>query len=481
MTYIVTLSPDQLDDNEDDWLVSERFTKGLPTGLDTSDTGTRLALLVCDNRARPAKKRRNGFAEHGRFITWMGSVQQFNTVGPVDRSITIQPMRRCPKPVPLDGPDGILASLPSTHRAHMERALSESAGHCGMTTWQALQEALLRRHPELARYIDWLLAHLDPLVFNVEDAADRAWQEQKDAAQSLTRVTDFPNSALSAWGRPASRDEPYLAGLIPDPVENSLIDHDVRVGLGGEGSLFDDWRQRNDVRCDIHVLEDSTGRRLEVVNVNATPVERRLGTDMIYYHHPTHSFVLVQYKRLHSRSKEYRVNKQLLDQMDRLEQVSRLSSEPVRSHEWRLSQDACFLKFAHWRNGAASSTELAHGMYIPLSYARVLLEDDCTLGPKGGRIFSYERAAGYLVGAEFAELVKLGRVGTVGTSIEQLRDFGLQRAREGYSVVLGFETSEETPRARATRVRQRSAKKRPKVISYSPPAPQQPSSDAPGS
>lgn len=45
MTYIVTLTPDQLADNEDDWLVSERFTKGLPTGLDTSDTGTRLAFL----------------------------------------------------------------------------------------------------------------------------------------------------------------------------------------------------------------------------------------------------------------------------------------------------------------------------------------------------------------------------------------------------------------------------------------------------
>ncbi|MFJ8255618.1 hypothetical protein [Streptomyces sp. NPDC094466] len=474
MTYIVTLTPKQMADNEDDWLISERFTKGLPTGLDTSDTGTRLVFLVRDNLARSANSGSDGLAEHGRFITWMGSVQRINTVGPVDRSVTIEPMRRCPEAVPLDGPDGILASLPSTHRRHVERALSESAGHCGMETWQALQEALLRRHPELSRYIDWLLAQLNPLDFNVEDAADRAWQEQRDAAQTLTRVTDFPHSALSVWGRPASREDPYLAGLIPDPVENSLIDHDVRVGLGNQVPRFDDWRQRGDVRCDIHVLEDSTGRRLEVVNVNATPVESRLGTDMIYYHHPTHSFVLVQYKRLEPRRKEYRVNKQLLYQMDRLEQVSQLSTKPARSHEWRLSADACFLKFAHWRNGAASSTELAHGMYIPLSYARILLEDDCTLGPKGGRIFSYERAVNYLVGSEFAELVKLGRVGTVGTSVEQLREFGLQRAREGYNVMLGFETSNETPRDRAVRTRSRSAKKRPKMNSYSPPTSQQP-------
>ena len=457
MTYIVTLTANQMAENEDDWLLTQRFTKGLPTGLDTSDTGTRLAFLVCDN-------------EPGRFITWVGSVQRFNTVGPVDRSITIEPMRRCPRPVPLDGPGGILASLSSTHRAHVERALTGSAGHCGMTTWQALQEALLRSHPELARYIEWLLANLSPVVFDVEDPADQSWQEQRDAAQSLTRVTDFPHSALSAWGRPASRDAPYLSGLIPEPVENSLIDHDVRAGLGSETPVFDSWRGLSDVRCDIHVLEDSDGRRLEVVNVNATPVERRLGTDMIYYHHPTHSFVLVQYKRL-SPKKEYRVNKQLLDQMDRLERVSELSSQAAHSHEWRLSPDSCFLKFAHWRDGATPTTELARGMYIPLSDARVLLDDDCTLGTRGGRIFSYERVGRYLVGSEFAELVKHGLVGTVGTSVEQLRDFGLKRAREGYSVVLGFETSEETPRARSIRARTRSAKKRPKVNSYSPPAP----------
>ncbi|MFD7111776.1 hypothetical protein ACFWAF_16450 [Streptomyces microflavus] len=313
MTYIVTLTPEQMTSNEDDWLVSEDFTKGLPTGLDTSDTGTRLVFLVRGNPARSANSGRDALAEHGRFISWMGSVQRINTVGPVDRSITIEPMRRCPEPVPLDGPDGILASLPSTHRGYVERALSGSAGHFGTETWRALREALVSRHPELSRYIDWLLAQLNPLHFNVEDAADLAWQEQRDAAQTLTRVTDFPYSALSAWGRPSSREEPYLAGLIPDPVENSLIDHDVRVGLSREVPLFDDWRQRSDVRCDIHVLEDSAGRRLEVVNVNATPVESRLGTDMIYYHHPTHSFVLVQYKRLEPRRKEYRVNKQLLD------------------------------------------------------------------------------------------------------------------------------------------------------------------------
>ncbi|MGW1809151.1 hypothetical protein [Streptomyces sp. NPDC002078] len=473
MTYIVTLSSNQMAANEGDWLVTERFTKGLPTGLDTSDAGTRLAFLVCDNRAGSTNNSRKEFSEHGRFITWVGAVLRFNTVGPVDRSITIDPMRRCPRPVALDGPSGILASLPPVYRAHLEQALSGSAGYLGLKTWQAFREALLHTHPELSRYLEWLLAKLNPVLFDIEDAADRSWQEQKDAAQSLTRVTDFPHSALSAWGRPPSRDDPYLAGLIPDPVEQSLIEYDVRAGLGDTTPLFDDWRRLRNVRCDIQVLEDSTGRRLEIVNVNATPVESRLGTDMIYYHHGTHSFVLVQYKRLDPRSKEYRVTKQLRDQMDRLEKVSALSTDPARPHEWRLGKDACFLKFAHWRHGAPPSSDLAPGMYLPLSYARVLLGDDCTRGPRDGRIISYERVGRYLVSSQFTELVKHGLVGTVGTSVEQLREFGLKRAQEGYSVVMGVETSEETPRERSTRIRSRSAKKRPKVTSYAPSVTQQ--------
>lgn len=159
MTYIATLASLQMAENEGDWRITQRFTKGLPTGPDTSDTGTRLALLVCDNRAYASHNSRREFSEPGRFITWIGSVQRFNTVGPVDSSITIEPMRRCPEPVALDGPGGVLAFLSSTHRAHVERALTGSAGHVGSRTWQALQEALLRSHPELARYTEWLLAN----------------------------------------------------------------------------------------------------------------------------------------------------------------------------------------------------------------------------------------------------------------------------------------------------------------------------------
>lgn len=75
-----------------------------------------------------------------------------------------------------------------------------------------------------------------------------------------------------------------------------MIEHDARpLDLT---TLFDEWGDRGEYRCDIHVLQDPEGRRLEIANVDATPVEGRLGTDLIYYHEATRSFILVQYKRL---------------------------------------------------------------------------------------------------------------------------------------------------------------------------------------
>lgn len=223
------------------------------SAVDTSPEGTRLAFLVCDNRAGSASNSRKEFSERGRFITWVGSVLHINTVGPVGRSITIEPMRSCPRAIPLDGPEGILTALSPAHRAALEQALSGSAGYCGKETWQALREALQPSHPELTPYIDWLLAQQNPVVFRPDDAADRAWQEQKDAADSLTRVTGFPRSASSAWDRPVNRDDTYLAGLIPEPVETRTC------GRSGGG--------RRRVRAPLPCQRQDARRQLSAVHL----------------------------------------------------------------------------------------------------------------------------------------------------------------------------------------------------------------------
>jgi len=70
-----------------------------------------------------------------------------------------------------------------------------------------------------------------------------------------------------------------------------MIEHDART-IGASSGMFADWRPEDGARYEIHVITTSDGRRLEVMNVNASPVESRTGTDMIYYYEPAHSFTL---------------------------------------------------------------------------------------------------------------------------------------------------------------------------------------------
>ncbi|MCA1707710.1 MAG: hypothetical protein LC808_32340 [Actinobacteria bacterium] len=322
-----------------------------------------------------------------------------------------------------------------------------------------LIKAIRDKHPSLTKLLEWLLALAEPSLLDSRLMEDRCWQEQQDSLGTLFRVAQFPTSFVAAWKRPDDRNSTYLSGLIPEPVEHALIDRDART-TGNSPGLLDGNLSLDGSRCDIHEFYDEQGRRLEVANINSTPVESRLGADLIYYHEATSSFVLVQYKRL-SPSKELYVDSRLLAQMDRLDEVAKLSQPPRAPSDWRLGNDSCFLKLAYWPDDKPNDPRLpAQGMYLPLSYARMLLADDCTLGPRNGRVLSYKNVERYLITTQFAELVQHGLAGTVGTSVKTLRELVVGRAQAGYSVTAGVEHATETDRDRQARVRARSTAKK---------------------
>jgi hypothetical protein len=378
MVYVVTLPATELAENLNKFRVEMRLTKALPKGLRPVGllAGPPIALVLSESNE-------DGTGKRVRRLAWIGVVARHNTVGAVDNSITIDPFRECFEAIPLDGRDGLFDQLSDElSRQFANAALPGGVGICGDLVWEALDAALRTRYPGVTDLLDWLLAQANPPVLDSRDPADRAWQEQRDATGCLLRIADFPPPALAAWRRPASRDAPYLAGLIAQPVEQSLIEHDIRAA-GNAFGMFSEWRTGDEVRCDIHVLWDAEGRRLEVANVNATSVEARTGTDMIYYHEPTQSFVLVQYKRLDPRRRSMRVDKRLRGQLDRLDIVAKQSRHAVKPSEWRLGSDPCFLKLAYWPQDPSErpAERLTPGMYLPLSYVRLLLEDDCTRVP----------------------------------------------------------------------------------------------------
>lgn len=460
MPYVITWSELELRFKENELRIKQRLTKSRPRDMDLAAAvgGPPLVLLVEDANGPEV-------AVRSRRLAWIGVIAHHGTIGVDEKSITVDPLRECIDQVALDGPDGLLSTLPRELRREFDEAtLHGGVGVFGNTLWQALENALRARAPQLNSLLDWLLAQANPPSFE-DSPADRAWQEQRDATGTLLRIGDFPLSALAAWRRPPSDDDPYTAGLIPQPLEQSLIDYDVRVA-GEAFGLISEWQWRTPVRCDIHQLYDPAGhRRLEVVSVNAGPVEARFGTDMVYYHEPTESFVMVQYKRLDPVRKSIHVDKRLRSQLDRLEATASLSRPPKRPHEWRLGGDPCFVKLAYWPQNARTHPVqgLAPGMYLPVSYLRLLLKDDRTRGRRGNddtRVLGYDTVERHFTGTQFIDLVKHGLVGTVGTSREQLSALIRRRVEDGHNVLVGMEWSEESVRDRQARTRDRGAKKK---------------------
>ncbi|MEU8321050.1 hypothetical protein AB0C33_22085 [Nonomuraea sp. NPDC048881] len=131
--------------------------------------------------------------------------------------------------------------------------------------------------------------------------------------------------------------------------------------------------------------------------------------------------------------------------------------------EWRMRNDPCFLKLAYWPEDTEKQPVegLVPGMYLPVSYIRLLLNDDCTRGARAespARYLGYKQVERYLVNTQFIELVKHGLAGTVGTTPEQLHSLVQARIEAGQSVVVATKRSRESVSARQKRTRSRGSK-----------------------
>ena len=446
MVYLLTFSESELAGISARLAVERRLTKAMPKEMarpsDIVRSRTTLVLARSDNGMRE--------------LSWLGVAAHVGSIGAREDSVTIDPLAALPFGIPVDGPDGLLARLPEQARNDFGKASAEGTpAICSQSVWDAIDQDLRSRYPDLAVLLNWLKSLASPAEFNDRDAADRSWQEQKDCVDCLVRIFGLPLLALASWRRPDSREATYLSGVVPQPNEQSMIDQDTTAIFRSYPLVFDGWQEG--ANRNIHVLRDAHGRQLEFVNVNDSTVESRTGTDMIYYYMPTRSFVLVQYKRINSRNDELPVDDRLRRQLDRLEQVSNASLPAAAPSDWRLGHDPCFLKVAYWPESAheALVPGVTPGMYLPLSYVRLLLADDATLGPRQGRLLSYKRVERHLIGSQFIDLVVHGLVGTTAVTREQLLSIVATRVNEGNSVTVAVEQSGESPNDRANRARSR--------------------------
>ncbi|WP_411134726.1 hypothetical protein [Streptomyces sp. C10] len=381
-------------------------------------------------------------------LRWLGA-----TLSPLHQKSTsldyrahIKLVRPVPRPVTLADFSAVLRRHESENLG-VEVTEYSGVRQLGEDMGKAMIGALSYLRPEMAELLEFLKTAIDADALDSNAPEDQLWREERDAMRTILRIGQFPTALAGVWRRPNDRHEPYLSGLVRDPTEASLMEHDTRFFGGWSAGGYPQ------MRCDIQVFTDGA-RRLEIANVNATKVEGRLGTDLIYYHHGTHSFTLVQYKKLGPRKQPMYVgpSDRLHGQLDRLEAVSKRSLSPSVARDWRLSNDHCFIKLAHWtEEDSAGDGAPASGMILPVPYVRLLLEDPTTVTSGAGRNLGYEQVERYLTNTQFIQLVQDGFIGSVGVDVQTLREIVDERVEQGNGVMVAAEDSRETPAERRRR------------------------------
>jgi hypothetical protein len=217
--------------------------------------------------------------------------------------------------------------------------------------------------------------------------------------------------AWSAWIQALMGRRPFLTDLRSVSItEDQAIGHDA--GVFGSA-----WRMLDRYQVGTAVFEQE-GTRLTVMNVNRTKVERTLGVDLLYYHHRYRSYVLVQYKSMRKEGKVlgYRPGGKSYElEMGRMRKFMREhppTPSAAERHSYRLHPGLFYLKLCSSIVLEPHSTKMIGGMYLPLDYWDVLLESKAVMGPRGGRIVTFDNAGRYLTNSHFVDLLQAGWIGS---------------------------------------------------------------------
>jgi hypothetical protein len=248
-----------------------------------------------------------------------------------------------------------------------------------------------------------------------------------------------------------------LSGLKQFAVyEDDIINYDLRLFPGFESVPGDHI-------TGLVEFESEDGEKLTVINANRKPLEKAMGVDLIYFHRRYESFVMVQYKMMDHRSDEHNTfyfNPNQGSHNDELERLKALKAKIAQQGKgngltgYRFSDCVLFFKLCKKFEMKWDDDSLAPGMYVSLDQWELLLSDESTLGPNGGRQFGYHTLKKrYLNKETFVSLVQAGLIGTCDQASNKIAAFIEYAIAKGHSVMYALDERRGEPLSRKQRVK----------------------------
>lgn len=256
-------------------------------------------------------------------------------------------------------------------------------------------------------------------ISNISEKASNALAQQKEAIATALTLARLERKELEGWDIEDSKEPAsFLDGLPQVRLrEDPMVINDLE-NLPG----FEEIKSTTSFGS---VVFENDQSRLTVLLANRLPLEKQLGTDLIYYNETYSCFLMVQYKAMEDEGENsvYRFpNPQLTEEIARMDEVlSELAkcSENQEADGFRLSENPFFLKICPRITFNPDNIGLIKGMYLPLDYWRLISKHPSMAGSKGGKRISYSNARRYLDNSSF---ITIASNAWVGTNIEQSKE-----------------------------------------------------------
>ncbi|MCU1314910.1 MAG: hypothetical protein JWN63_232 [Candidatus Acidoferrum typicum] len=320
---------------------------------------------------------------------------------------SLEPLKR---PIPFKR---LLKHAPKRFARHLRQRLN-SGGKLPPKSAGAFIDTILELEPTLAPRLERFSKRRAERLRRLTSREKANLAEQKETLSTALALAGIGTNDVLAWS-PTEREP---RSFLEDLPQAYLREDAVLISDYSEMPGFDAVKQYPFAAREFRAL-DNPDIRLKVIMANRLLLEEQTGADLIYYNETFQSFVLVQYKSMNGGTKgpefRWRTGDKLAEEIARMDIVLKaLELEPhdASATSFRLHANPFFLKLCPRLVFNPDDKGLAQGMYFPLDYWKALATDPATMGPRDGRVITYDNVSRRLSNPDFLALVTHAWVGT---------------------------------------------------------------------
>ena len=271
--------------------------------------------------------------------------------------------------------------------------------------------AFLKRAPDIIPLLDKYSKSRQLRISRLSKNTKKSLAEQKEAVLTAMNIAGIDRDNAQGWDyNESEKPMSFLDGIAQVRLrEDSMIINDLSNIPG-----FDLIKS---TKYSSSVFENDK-TRLTVLLANRLPLEELLGTDLIYFNEDFKCFIMVQYKAMEKEGDKFVFR---LPNLQFTEEISRMDSiiQSLKStsgngfiNDYRFNENPFFVKICPRLEFDPDNVGLSTGMYIPLDYIRVLENDKCIEGERGGKAIRYDNVGRYLDNTGFKTIIEGGWIGT---------------------------------------------------------------------